>query len=171
MLPALNIPAPVSSQCPIPLAPCSRSTARRDFSPYRLCNNSFPFPVPVPVPLPVPLPSLRFLPLPLPVVSHFLVPLPTLRSCSSPSSYLTTLRVLITLTFSMVIAIARTAPSTARCSEIRPVLIIIVVIDYLIPIQQSNTQEVAWLVLPAAWGSIVALRSLLPYQRKRSAMR
>jgi hypothetical protein len=43
------------------------------------------------------------------------------------------------------------APSTARRSEIHPVLIIIILVDYLIPIQWYNSQEVAWLVLPAAW--------------------
>jgi hypothetical protein len=52
----------------------------------------------------------------------------------------------------IVIAIARTAPSTAWPSGIRPVLIIIILVDYPIPIQSSNSQEVAWLVVPAAWG-------------------
>jgi hypothetical protein len=45
----------------------------------------------------------------------------------------------------------RTAPSTAWHSGIRPVVIIIIHVDYLIPIQLFNSQEVAWLVLPAAW--------------------
>jgi len=47
-------------------------------------------------------------------------------------------------------AIARTAPSTAWPSGIHPGLIIIILVNYLIPIQWSNSQEVAWLVLPAA---------------------
>jgi hypothetical protein len=34
---------------------------------------------------------------------------------------------------------------------IRLVLIIINLIDCLIPIQWSNSQDIAWLVLPAAW--------------------
>jgi hypothetical protein len=44
------------------------------------------------------------------------------------------------------------ASSTARHSRIRPVVIIIILVDYLIPMEWSNGQEVAWLVLPAAWG-------------------
>jgi hypothetical protein len=44
-----------------------------------------------------------------------------------------------------------TAHSTAWHSGICPVVIIIILIDYLIPIQWSNGQGVAWLVLPAAW--------------------
>ena len=32
-----------------------------------------------------------------------------------------------------------------------PVFIIIILLDDLIPIPWSNRQEVAWLVLPAAW--------------------
>jgi len=57
------------------------------------------------------------------------------------------------LTFSVVIvsAIARMDPFTTWQSGIRPVLIIIILIDHLIPIQWSNGQEVAWLVLPAGW--------------------
>jgi len=51
----------------------------------------------------------------------------------------------------IVIAIASMAPLNARRAGIRPVLIIIILLDYLIPIQWSNGQEVAWFVLPAAW--------------------
>jgi hypothetical protein len=58
---------------------------------------------------------------------------------------------LLTLAIVSVIAIAKPAPSTAEPTGIRPVLIIIILGDYLIPIQWSNRQEVAWLVLPAAW--------------------
>jgi len=43
------------------------------------------------------------------------------------------------------------APSTARRYGIRPVLIIIILVDYLISNQSSHGQEVAWFVLPAAW--------------------
>jgi hypothetical protein len=96
-----------------------------------LFNNTFPFTVSLPLPLPFPLPVLCSLPF--------------------PSLFLTSLRVLLTLAIVNVIAIARTAPSTARRSGIRPVLIIIILVDYLIPIQWSNGQEVAWLVLLAAW--------------------
>jgi len=51
----------------------------------------------------------------------------------------------------IVIAIARTAPSTALHSGIRRVLIISNLVDYHIPIQWSHGQEVAWFVLPAGW--------------------
>jgi hypothetical protein len=43
------------------------------------------------------------------------------------------------------------APSTARRSGIRPVDIIIILVDYLIPHRWSNGQDVACLVLRAAW--------------------
>jgi hypothetical protein len=94
-------------------------------------NNTFPFTVSIPLPLPFSLPGLCSLPF--------------------PGPFLTALRVLPTLAIVIVIAIARSAPSTARRSRIRPVLIIISIVDYLILIQSSNGQEVAWLVLPAAW--------------------
>jgi hypothetical protein len=64
---------------------------------------------------------------------------------------LSALRVLLTLAVTIIIAIARMAPSNARSTGIRPVVIIIIVVDYLIPIQWSNGQEVSWFVLPAAW--------------------
>jgi len=59
----------------------------------------------------------------------------------------------LSLTLAVVIAIAitRTAPSTAQHSGIRPVLIIIILVNYLIPIPWSNGQEVAWPVLPVPW--------------------
>jgi len=44
-----------------------------------------------------------------------------------------------------------TAPSTARRSRMGPVRIMIIVVNYLNPIQRSNGQEVAWLALPVAW--------------------
>jgi hypothetical protein len=85
------------------------------------------------------------LPLPLPV------PLPVLCSLPFPGPFLTALHVLLNLAIVIGIAIASTAPSTARRTGIRPVCIIIIIVDYLIPIQLSNGQEVAWLVLPASW--------------------
>jgi len=100
-------------------------------SPCGLCNNTFPFTVSLPLALPFPLPVLCSLPF--------------------PGPFLTALRVLLTLAIVIVIAIDRTAPSTARPSGIRPVLIIIILVDYVIPIPWSNGQEVAWLVLPTAW--------------------
>ena len=43
------------------------------------------------------------------------------------------------------------AASTTRRFRIRPVVITIILVDYLILIQSSKGEEVAWLVLPAAW--------------------
>jgi len=57
--------------------------------------------------------------------------------------------VLLTLAVAIVIVIARTAQSTARRSAICPVLLIIIIVDYLIPIQWSNGPEVARPVLMA----------------------
>ena len=91
----------------------------------------------------LPLPFLCCLPLPF---SH-----PILWTLSFPGSCLTALRVLFTLAVFSVIAITRTAHSAAQLSRICPVLIIIILIDCLIPILWSNSQEVARLVLPAAW--------------------
>jgi hypothetical protein len=96
-----------------------------------LFNNTFPFTVSLPLPLPFPLPVLCSLPF--------------------PGPFVTTLRVLINLASVIVVVIAKPAASTTRRSGIRPVVIIIIVIDYPIPIQWSNSQVVAWLVLPAAW--------------------
>jgi len=92
-----------------------------------LFNNTFPFTVSLSLPLPFPLPILYSLPF--------------------PGPFLTALRVLLTLAVVIVIVIARTAPSTAQLSGIRPVLIIIIRVDYLIPITWSNGQEVACLLL------------------------
>jgi hypothetical protein len=50
--------------------------------------------------------------------------------------------VLLTIAFGVVVAIARMALSTARLFRICPVLRIIILIDYLITIQLSNSQEV-----------------------------
>jgi len=104
-------------------------------------NNTFPFTVSLPLPLPFPLPVLSRLPFPLPILC----------SLPFPGPILTALRVLLTLAVVIVIAITRMAPSTARRTGIRPVVIIIIPMDYLIAIQWSNGQEVAWFVPPSAW--------------------
>jgi hypothetical protein len=94
-------------------------------------NNTCPLAISLPLPLPFSLPI----------------------HCSHPfpSPFLTPLCFFLTLAIVIVIAIARTDLSTAQHSGIRPVLINIILVDYLIPIQWSNSQEVAWLVLTAAW--------------------
>jgi hypothetical protein len=61
------------------------------------------------------------------------------------------MRAILTLAIVIAIAITKTGSSTARFSGIRPVVIMIILVDYLIPIQRSNGQEVAWFVLLAAW--------------------
>jgi len=135
MLPALNIPALVSPLCPsLPLifpSATAKQRHERYHLPWGVLNNTFPFTVSLPLPLPFPLPVLSRLPF--------------------PGPFLTALRVLLTLAVVLVIAIASTAPSTARRTGIRPVVIIIILVDYLILIQWSNGQEVAWFVLPTAW--------------------
>jgi hypothetical protein len=65
--------------------------------------------------------------------------------------FLTAMHILIALAVANVITIATMAASTAWHTGIRSVLIIIIVVHYLIPIQWSSSQEVAWLVLLAAW--------------------
>ena len=135
MLPALIIPALVSPPCTsLPLTFPS-ATAKQRHESYHLplgfvqqYLSLYRFPSPSPSLSP----------------SHPL-------SLPFPGPFLTALRVLLTHAVVVVIGVARTAPSTTRRSGIRPVLIMIILIDYLIPIQCSNGQEVAWLVLPAAW--------------------
>jgi hypothetical protein len=61
------------------------------------------------------------------------------------------LRVVLTLAVVFLIAIDRMTPSTAALSRIHPVLIIIIRVEYPIPFQWSDSQDVAWLVLLAAW--------------------
>jgi len=85
-----------------------------------------------------------------PVLSRLPFPLPTLCSLLFPGRFLTALRNLLTLTVIVVIAIAGMAPSSARCSGILPILIIIIIVDHLIPIQWTIGQQVAWLVVLAA---------------------
>ena len=133
----------------VPLAACSLSTTLRAVSHWGLFNNTGPCPVPIPVPIFRPL--LHRFHLPLPFVSRRAIPLPILCSRPLPGPFLTTLRVILTLAFIIVIAIASMAHSTAWCSRIRQGLIIIIFLNDLIPIQWSNGQEVAWFVLPAAW--------------------
>jgi hypothetical protein len=108
---------------------------------WGVLNNIFPFTVSIPLPLIFPLP----------VLSHLLFPLPMLCSLPIPCPFLTALLVLLTLAVVIVISIARTAPSTARRTGICLVVIIIIHVDYLIPIQWSNGQKVTWFVLPTAW--------------------
>jgi hypothetical protein len=104
-------------------------------------NNTFPFTVSLPI----------LLPFPLPVLSRLPFPLPILCSLPFPGPFLTALRVLLILAVVIVIAIVRTSPSTTGRTGIRPVVNIILLVDYIIPIQWSNGQEVAWFVLPTAW--------------------
>jgi hypothetical protein len=68
-----------------------------------------------------------------------------------PGPIVSALRVLLTLVVVIVIAIARTAPSTTPPTGICLVVIVIILVDFLIPIQWCNIQEVSWFVLPAAW--------------------
>jgi len=103
---------------------------------------TIPFPLPFPFPFP---------PCPLPVLGCLPFPLPVLCSLPFPGPFLTALHVLRTLAVIIGIVIARTAPSTARRSGIRPVLIIIILVDHPIQIQWSNSQEVTCFVMPAAW--------------------
>ena len=110
-------------------------------SPWGLFNNSFLFTVSLPLPLPFPLSVLSRLPFPLPI--HCSLP--------CPAPVLTALRLLLTPEVVIVIVIPRTARCSARRSGIRLVLILIILVDNLNRIQWSNGQEVAWLVLPAAW--------------------
>jgi hypothetical protein len=66
-----------------------------------------------------------------------------------PGPFHTALSVLLTLAFVIVIAIVCTAHSTGRRSRTSAVPIILILVDYLIPMQWSNGQEVAWFVLPS----------------------
>ena len=135
MLPAQNIPALVSPPCPsLPYtfpSPTASNGTRDIISTRGLFDNTFHFTFSLPLPLPF--------------------PLPVLCSLSFPGPVLTAHHVLLTLAIVIVISMAKTAPSTTRCSGICPVLIIIILANYVIPIQWSNGQGVAWLVLPAAW--------------------
>ena len=108
-----------------------------------MLNNTFQFEVSLPLPLP--------LPLPLSVLSRHPFPHPIVCSLASPGPFLTALCVLLPLAIVIVIAIARMASSTPRRIGIHPVVIIIILVDYLIPIQWSYGQEVPCFVMPTAW--------------------
>jgi len=119
-----------------------QSNGTRDvISPLGVFNNTFPFTISFSLPLPFPHP----------ILSRLSIPLPILCSLPIPGPFLTTLRVLLTFTIVIVIAITRLILSPTGCTGIGPVLFIIILIDYLIQIQWSNGQQVAWLVLLAAW--------------------
>jgi len=135
MRPALNIPGLVSPPClslphTFPSA-IAKQRHERYHLPMELFNNTFPFTLS----LPIPLPSLHFLPLPLPF------PLPILCSLSFPGLFLTAVHDFLTLPVVIVIAIARTASSTARRSGIKSGFILIDLVDYLIPIQWAKTRK------------------------------
>jgi hypothetical protein len=104
---------------------------------YVLFYNNFPFTIS----LPLPHPFLRYLP-------HSCL---LLILCTLPLSgpFLTAFRVLLALAVVIVIAIATLAPSTSPHTRMRPVPTVINLVDYLIPIQRYNAQEVAGLVLLA----------------------
>jgi len=173
MLSALYTPTLVSPSCPIPLGLGRPSTALCAFCPWGRFNNSFPILIPVPVPIPVSIPIrvpvpvpiavglpvpfpvlhpiIRCLLHPLPIFSLFPFCLPIFCSLPFPRCFLSTLCILLTLAVIIVITIARTAPPTALCSGFSAVLIIIILVDYLIPIQGYNSQKVVWFVLLAGW--------------------
>jgi len=137
-------------------------------SPSHWFNNNLPFSVPLSVPIPL----LHCLPLslfyPLPILSCLPTPLPIHSSLPIPVLFSTTLRFLLVLAVVIVLACATTSPSTARCTAIWPVLFIIILVTYFIPIQWSNLQEVAWLVLLSPWRFNLALRLSLLYDEKCS---
>jgi hypothetical protein len=91
------------------------------------------------------------LPVPILLCLHLSFPLPILCTLLFPDSFVTALCLLLNLTVTIFIPIARTAPATDGRSGFRAVVIILILVKYLIPIQWANVQEVAWLVLPAAW--------------------
>jgi hypothetical protein len=136
---ALNIPAQVSPPCLCLPHTFLSANAKQWHKRYHLLLGFVDYTFPFTVSLPLPILCCLFLSFPLLIL--FTLPF--------PSSFHTALHVLLTLVVVIVIAIAGTALSTARPSRIRQVLIIIILIDYLIPTQWSNGQEVAWLVLPA----------------------
>jgi len=149
MLPALNISALVSLHvraCIIDfLLQLQSISTRNSIPPWGSFNNTFP----CTVSLPLSLPFLCCFPLILP----FPLPFPVAILCSLcfSSAFVTTLRAILSLAVIIDSAIGRMLPSTALGSGISPVFIIIILIDYLIPIQPSNSQDIACLELPAAW--------------------
>jgi hypothetical protein len=128
------------------------SNGTRDIITFRGdINNTFPFTVSLPRSVPFPHPVLCRLAFPLPVRSRLPFPLSIHYSLPFPGPFLTALCVLLILALVIVIAIARTAPSTTRSTGCRPGIIIIILVDYLIPIQLSDRPEVAWVQLLTAW--------------------
>jgi len=117
--------------------------ARQISSPRRVCLT-----IPLTLLFLLSFPSLPF---PLFVLSYFLFPLPILSSFPFPGPFLSALHVLLTLAVVIAIAIASMAISTAWYSGICPPLTIIILVEYLIPIQWINCQEVTWLLLQADW--------------------
>jgi hypothetical protein len=104
-------------------------------------NNTFSFTIFLPLPLSIPHSILSRLPIHHPNISSLLFRGP----------FLTELGALLTSAVLIDIAIAKRACSSARRNGIRKVVIIIIHVDYLIPIQWSIGQQVAWFVLPTAW--------------------
>jgi hypothetical protein len=102
-------------------------------SPCGVIKDTFPFSVSLPLPHP-------FL---LPVLSSLLNPLAILCSLAFSGPFWTTLCVLLTLADLVVIAIARPGHPAARRTSILPVAIIIILVDYLIPMQCSTGHKVA----------------------------
>jgi len=147
MLLALNKPTLVSHQCSSLPHTVRSATVKQLHERYHLSrsvlHNTFPFTDLLRLPLP--------LPFPLSVVSRLHFPFPILCSLLFPGHFLPSLHVILTIAFVIVIAITRMGPPTARRSWIYRGLIIHILINYHIPIQLSNGQEVAWLVLPGAW--------------------
>jgi hypothetical protein len=122
-----------------------------------LFKNSFPFTISLPHP------PLFLCWLPLPFHLRILCTLPV------PGDSLNTLGVVVTLVVVIVLVIDSMAPSIAWCSGIRPVFIIIIVFDYLILLQWSNCQQVAWLVLRAAWWLILCSKIMSTVPREMLA--
>ena len=135
MIPALNIPALVTPQCPSLPHTLSSATANQRHERYHL---------------------------PLGCVLQFI----SVCKFPSPSPSLSTSRPVFTLLSQSLSHLPACSPhprhchchcrrqdgsSTARRSGIRPVLIIIILVDYLIQIQWFKGQQVVWLVLLAAW--------------------
>jgi hypothetical protein len=121
-----------------------RNETSHILSPWSLLNNTIPFTIS----LLLPRPFLRGLPLSVHVPFPF--SLSIRYSVPFPCLFLAAWRLLSTLAIVIVIAIARAAPSPTWRSGIHPVVIISILVDYLIPMQWSSGQAVAWLVLPAA---------------------
>jgi len=162
MLRALNLLTLVNHPCPsLPLT-CPSATAKQWHERHQRvlwCVQQYIF---LTVSRPYPLPF------PLPVRCCHPFPLPILCSRPFPGPCLTKWHVVLTLAAVIVIAIACTTPSTTRRTGINPVLIIMILVDDFIPIEWSNGEELALLVLRAAWPLNVSLRVSLPYQERPS---